>query len=64
LFLSHLKTLHELASPARPQHTACSKELYSLLLDLSGVVRRLPMNQAAEGSAMVRASTATKVIEI
>ena len=54
LFLSHLKTLHELASPAKPQHIPCSKELYSLLLDLSGGVRRLPMNQAAEGSAMVK----------
>ena len=32
----------------------CSKELYSLLLDLSGGVRRLPMSQAAEGSGLVK----------
>ena len=54
LFLSHLSALQQLATAAKPQHILCSKELYSLLLDLSGGVHRLPMNQAAEGSIMVK----------
>ena len=54
LFLSHLKTLQELTAASKSQLTLCSKELYSLLLDLSGGVRRLPMSQAAEGSGLVK----------
>ena len=54
LFLSRLSTLEQLASVSKPQPILCSKELYSLLLDLSGGVRRLPMSQAAEGSGLVK----------
>ena len=54
LFLSHLSALEQLASVSKPQHILCSKELYSLLLDLSGGVRRLPMSQAEEGSGLVK----------
>ena len=54
LFLTHLRTLQELTSAAKPQLTLYSKEVYSLLLDLSGGVRRLPMIQAAEGSGLVK----------
>ena len=54
LFLTHLRTLQELTSSAKPQLTLYSKEVYSLLLDLSGGVRRLPMIQAAEGSGLVK----------
>ena len=54
LFLSHLEPLTALAAASKPSHTACSKELYGLLLDLSTGVRILPMNQAAEGSGLVR----------
>ena len=53
-FLSHLDTLEQLASVSKSNHILCSKELYSLLLDLSGGVRRLPMSQAAEGSGLVK----------
>ena len=54
LFLSHLSALEQLASVSKPQHILCSKELYNLLLDLSGGVRRLPMSQAEEGSGLVK----------
>lgn len=54
LFLSHLMMLKESASAAKPQLIQSSKELYSLLLDLSGGVRRLPMNQVAEGSGLIK----------
>ena len=54
LFLSHLGTMQRLTSSAKPPLMLCSKELYSLLLDLSGGVRRLPMSQAAEGSGLVK----------
>ena len=54
LFLSHLSALAQSASTGKPQLTECSKELYSMLLDLSGGVRRLPMSQAAEGSGLVK----------
>lgn len=54
LFLSRLTALQEFASAPKPQHTLCSIELYSLLLDLSGGVRRLPMSQAAKESEVVR----------
>ncbi len=54
LFLSHLDTLKDLVSEAKPQPSLCSAELYSLLLDLSGVVRRLPMSQSAEESGLAK----------
>ena len=49
LFLSHLGTMQELTTASKPPLM-----LYSLLLDLSGGVRRLPMSQAAEGSGLVK----------
>ena len=54
LFRSHLLMLAQLASAAKPQLDFCSKELYSLLLDLSGNVRRLPMSPVVEGSGLIK----------
>lgn len=54
LFISHLKRLQELTYGANPEHTLYSKEIYSLLLDLSGNVQRLPMSRAAEGSGLIK----------
>ena len=53
LFLSHLSTLWDLAAEPKPRHSLLSKELYSLLLDLSGGLHRLPMKGTAEGSALI-----------
>jgi YesN/AraC family two-component response regulator len=46
--------MQELTTASKPPLMLCSKELYSLLLDLSGGIRRLPMSQAAEGSGLVK----------
>lgn len=54
LFRSHLLMLAQLASASKQQPDLCSKELYSLLLDLSGNVRRLPMNPVAENSGLIK----------
>lgn len=54
LFRSHFEILTQLAAAKRPSQTAYSKELYSLLLDLSGGVHRLPMSQAAEDPGLTQ----------
>ena len=54
LFLAPLRELEQLVSIPKVQQLPCSKALYSLLLDLSGGLRLLPMNQAAEGSGLVK----------
>ncbi|MCH4039345.1 MAG: AraC family transcriptional regulator [Lachnospiraceae bacterium] len=54
LFLDHLEKLEQLASDVSPELFLCSVELYSMLLDLSDIVRRLPLSQAAEESGPAR----------
>lgn len=54
LFRSHLLMLAQLASVAKPRLDLCSKELYSLLLDLAGNVRRLPMSPVVEGTGLIK----------
>ncbi|MBR3175345.1 MAG: helix-turn-helix transcriptional regulator [Oscillospiraceae bacterium] len=51
-FLEHLHGLECLASAAEVSQTACSKELYALLLDLSVRLTRLPDSDAIEGSGL------------
>ncbi len=51
-FLNHLHGLERLASAAEVSQTACSKELYALLLDLSVRLTRLPDSDAIEGSGL------------
>lgn len=54
VFLKHLLGLQKLIGRAENDALACSKELYNLLLDLSVIVRRLPLSQAAEGSGLIK----------
>ena len=54
LFLSPLRELEQLVSAPKVQQVPCSKALYSMLLDLSGGLRLLPMSQAAEGSGLIK----------
>lgn len=53
-FLSHLTVLEALAGTKEPDQFSASRELYSLLLDLSRAARLLPQTQSVEGSGMIR----------
>lgn len=54
VFLSHFTQLQTLAREKELDQSACSLELYSMLLDLSRAARRLPPTRGAEGNRMIK----------